>query len=136
MLKRPNKDLHIKIMFHLLKMKKNIALFSDRIPRGIKFKELNLKINKGRIHLQAFPGARAQYLNHYIVQSLEEYDCAIIHVGINDMLRDKDENELKNILKIILNVVNSCRNHNINKVFISSIFPSIRVSINREKVNS
>ena len=99
----------------------------------MKFKELNLTINEDRIHLQAFD---SQYPNHYIVPSLEEYDCAIIHVGINDMLRDKDENELKNILKIMLKVANSCRNHNINKVFISSIFLSIRISINREKVNN
>ena len=98
----------------------------------MKFKELNLTINEDRIHLQAFPGARAQYPNHYTVPSLEEYDCAIIHVGINDMLRDKDENELKNILKIMLKVANSCRNHNINKVFISSILPSLRTSINRK----
>ena len=112
--------------------KKNIVLFSDSIARGIKFKELNQKINRGRIHLKAFPGARAQHLNHYLVPSLEgyEYDCAIIHVGINDILRHKNENELKN-----RPVVNSCRNRNINKVFVSSILPSLRTSIDIEKMN-
>ena len=54
--------------------KKNIVLFSDSIPRGIKFKELNQKINRGRIHLKAFPRARAQHLNYYLVPSLEEYE--------------------------------------------------------------
>ena len=88
--------------------KKNIALFSDSIPRGIKFKELNQKINRGRIHLKAFPGARAQHLNHCLVPSLEEYeyDCAIIHVDINDILRDKNGNELKNLPEDILNIAN------------------------------
>ena len=93
-------------LFHQLK--KNIALFSDSIPRGIKFKELNQKINRGRIHLKAFPGARAQHLNHCLVPSLEEYeyDCAIIHVDINDILRDKNGNELKNLPEDILNIAN------------------------------
>ena len=34
--------------FH--RSKKNITLFSESIPRGIKFKELNQNINRGRIH--------------------------------------------------------------------------------------
>ena len=77
-------------LFH--QSKKNIALFSGSIPKGIRFKELNQKINRGRIHLKAFPGARAQHLNYYLGTSLEEYeyDCVIIHVGINDILRHKN----------------------------------------------
>ena len=68
--------------------KKSMVLFSDSIAREIKFKELNQKINGARIHLKAFPGARAQHLDHYLVPSLEEYeyDFAIIQVGIDDML--------------------------------------------------
>ena len=87
-------------LFH--QSKNNIALFSDSIPRGIKFIELNKKIDWGRIHLTAFPGARAQHLNRYLVPSLEEYeyDCVIIHVGINDILRHENENELKILQKI------------------------------------
>ena len=95
-------------------------------------------MNRGRIHLKAFPGARAKHLNHYLVPSLEEheYDCAIIHVGINDILRHKNENELKNLPEDILKIANSCRNHNINKVFVSSILPSLRTSIDIEKINN
>ena len=60
-------------------------------------------------------------------------DCAIIHVGINNILRHKDENELKNLPKGILKIANSCRNNNINKIFVSSILPSLRISIEIEK---
>ena len=49
-------------LFH--QSEKNIALFSDSIPRGIKFNELYQKINRSRIHLKAFSGVRAQLLNH------------------------------------------------------------------------
>ena len=77
-------------------------------------------------------------MNHYLVPSLEayEYDCAIIDVGINDILRQKNENELKNLPEDILKIANSCRNHNINKVFVSSILPSLRTSIDIEKINN
>ena len=118
--------------------KKNVSLFSDSIPRRIKFKELNQKISRGRIHLKSFPGARAQHLNHYLVPPLEEYeyDCAIIHVGINDILRHKDKNELKNLPEDILKIGNSCRNHNINEVFVSSILRSFRTSLDIEEINN
>ena len=33
-------------------------------------------------------------------------------------------------------MTNFCRNHNINKVFLSSILPSLRVSIDIEKINN
>ena len=74
--------------------KKNIALFSD-------MKHLNSQVKEGRIHLKAFPSAKANQLNHYVVPTLEEfhYDCAIIHVGINDILRSKDMSELKDLPK-------------------------------------
>ena len=68
--------------------KKNISLFSDSIPRAMKIKHLNSQVKDRIIHLKAFPGAKANQLNHYIIPTLEEfdYDCAIIHVGINDIL--------------------------------------------------
>ena len=70
--------------------KENIVLFSDSVPRGIKFEELNQKINRGRIHQNVFPVVRAQHPNH-LMPSLEEceYDCGIIHVFINAILRQE-----------------------------------------------
>ena len=44
--------------------KQNIALFSESIPRGIKMKHLDFQVKNGRIHLKAFPGAKANQLNH------------------------------------------------------------------------
>ena len=71
--------------------KDNIALFSDSIPRGMNIKEINRQIQGGRIHVKAFPGAKSTQLNHYVTTTLEEYsyDAAIIHAGINDILRSK-----------------------------------------------
>ena len=99
LLRLSKQDLHIRIKQLKMKQiknffhnwKKNIALFSDSIPRGIKFQELNQKMNRGRIHLKAFFDARAPHLNHYLMPSLGEYeyDCAIIQVGISSILRMK-----------------------------------------------
>ena len=58
-------------------------------------------MKEGRTHLTVFFGVKDNQLNHYLVLTLEEfdYDCAIIHLGINDMLRSKDMSELKELPK-------------------------------------
>ena len=69
--------------------RKDIALFADSKPKGMRMKDSN-RIKGGKIHLKSFPGAKASQLNNYIKPELEEYqyDCAIIHVGINDIIRN------------------------------------------------
>ena len=80
--------------------KGDIALFSDSIPRGMNIKEINRQIQGGRIHVKAFPGAKSTQLNHYVTPTLEEYryDAAIIHVGINDILRSKHDELVKSTI--------------------------------------
>ena len=58
-------------------------------------------MKEGRTHLTVFFGVKDNQLNHYLVLTLEEfdYDCALIHLGINDMLRSKDTSELKDLSK-------------------------------------
>ena len=62
-------------------------------------KDLNSRVKGGKIHLKSFPGSKAGQLNHYIKPALKEYkyDCAIIHVGINDILRNKNDTDLNNL---------------------------------------
>ena len=74
-------------------------------------------------YLKAFPGAKADQLNllgGFKKPSLEgyKYDAAIIHVGINDILRNKGENEVNDIPRKIMNKADTCRNYNIPKIFI------------------
>ena len=67
----------------------------------MKMKHLSSQVKEERIHLKAFPGAKANELDHYAVPTLEKfnYDCAIIHVDINNILRSKDMSELKDLPK-------------------------------------
>ena len=112
--------------------KKNIALFSDSIPRGMKIKRLKSWRKEGRIHLKAFPGVKVNQLNHYDVPTLEEfdYDCTIIHVRINDILRSKDMSELKDLAEKNMQIRTTCQHFNIGKVYVSSILPSTRTFFN------
>ena len=57
-------------------------------------------------------------LNHYVISTLEEfnYDCAIIHVGINGILGSRDMSELK--------VGRTCQSYSVGKVHVSPILPS------------
>ena len=112
--------------------KKNIALFSESIPRGMKLKHLNSQVKEGRTHLTVFLSVKDNQLNHYIVPTLEEfdYDCAIIHVGINDMLPSKDMSELKDLSKKIVQIGTTCQRFHIGKVYVSLILPSTRTSFN------
>ena len=94
-------------------------------------------MKEGSIHLKAFSGAKANQLNHYVVPTLEEfdYDCAIIHVGINDILRSKDMSELKDLPKKIMQIGTTCQRYNIGKVYVSSVLPSTRTSFNIGQIN-
>ena len=44
--------------------------------------------------------------------TLEEYkyDCAIIHVGINDIVWNKNDTNLNNLADSILEIANTCQN--------------------------
>ena len=115
--------------------RKDIALFADSIPKGIRMKDLNSRVKGRKIHLKSFPGAKASQMNHCVKPTLEEYkyDCAIIHVGINDILRNKNDTDMNNLPDSILEIANTCQNYNIGKIFISALPPSKRTKINIHK---
>ena len=106
--------------------KKTIGFFLDSIPRGIKMKHLNLQEKEGKPlkAFKVFPGIKANQLNYYVIPMLEEFDndCAIIHVGINDILRSKDISELKDLPKKIMQIGTTCQRYNIGKVYVSSFY--------------
>ena len=98
--------------------KVDIALFSDIIARGMNIKEINRQIQGSRIHVKAFPGAKSTQLNHYVTPTPEEYsyDAAIIHVGINDILRSKHYDELDKLPGNIIKVGNTSQKYNIGNM--------------------
>lgn len=62
------------------------------------------------------------------------YDCAFIHVGINYILRSKN-NEIKNLPDDRLEIAYICQNFNIGKIFNSAISSLKRSKINIVEIN-
>ena len=80
------------------------------------------KIQCGRIHVKAFPGAKSTQLNHYVTSTLEySYDAVSIHDDINDILRSKHYDELDKLPGNIEKVANTCQKYNIEKICISAM---------------
>ena len=106
--------------------RRDIALIADGIPKGMRMKDLNSRLKGGKIHLKSFAGAKASQLSHYIKPKLKEYkyDCTIIYVGINDILRNKNDTDINNLPESILEIANTCQNYDIGKIFISALLPS------------
>ena len=100
-------------------------------------KHLNGRVKSRKIHLKSFPGAKASQLNYYIKPTLEEYkyNCAIIYVGINDILRNNNDTDMNNLPESILEIQNTCQNYNIVKIFISTFLPSKRNNVNISQIN-
>ena len=78
-------------------------------------KDLNSRVKGGKIHLISFPGAKSSQLNHCIKSTLEEYkqDCTFVHVGISDILLNKNDTDMNNLPDSILEITNTCQNYNI-----------------------
>ena len=93
-------------------------------------KEFNKYLNGGIAHLKPFPGSKAKQMEHHVIPILEEhqYDAAIIHVGINDLLKRRTSINVSEIAKDIINISLRYRSRNIATIFISSIVYSINVS--------
>ena len=67
-----------------------------------------------------FSGANSKQLDHYIIPTLvdKKPDVVLLHVGKNDILSNAKDTELANN---IINIELNCKNHDVSKVFISSI---------------
>ena len=100
-------------------------------------KEINKQIQSGRIHFKAIPGAKSTQINHYVTPALDEYcyDAAIIHVGINNILKSKHYDKLDKLSGNNIKVVNTCQKYNIGKKSISAILPLTRTNINIFDIN-
>ena len=93
-------------------------------------KEFNKYLNGGIAHLKPFPGSKAKQMDHHVIPILEQhqYDAAVIHVGINDLLKRRTNINASQIAKDIINIALRCRSHTIAIIFISSIVYSTKVS--------
>ena len=69
----------------------------------MKIKYLNSQAKEGTIQLKVFSSDETNQLNHYVALTLEKFnfDCAVIQVGIYDILRSKNISQRKDLPKKI-----------------------------------
>ena len=107
----------------------NTIAFSDSIASFIRNirSNFNNQLKESRARFKYFPGASSTDLLLYIEPTLGEgqFDTAIIHVGINDLLHNTAGTEV--LLQNILNIAARCKMHGINKIFASSVLNTHKV---------
>ena len=64
----------------------------------------------GVARLKSFPGATSKELAHYVAPTLKEKSShpALIHVGINDILRGQSELKPQVVLQNIMKIAQPC----------------------------
>ena len=93
--------------------------------------ELNCYKNDGKVYLKSFSGLKTNQLNYNAIPILEDYQYNAVanHIGINDLLKGMPNNVIvDSICNNILEIALRCHNHDIGKMFISSVAYSSKVS--------
>ena len=92
-------------------------------------KDFNAAIRCGRV--KPFPSSKAPQLNHHVKPTLQKYT----YLGINDILRCKNDEELKGQPKNKIKAAHTCQEYNIGKIYISSIVTCTRTFANKTKIS-
>ena len=93
----------------------NIKTFSDRIPKGIRIKQMNQQIRIGNACKHSFPGATSHQLLHYLDVSLDKYTISVSNVN--------------GLLSNIKDMIKKCRNFGVKHIFISGLVYTKRIII-------
>ena len=105
------------------KRKKQIVIFSDSIPRGIRLREFNYWLHKGYAQLKSFPGGTSKELLYYVEPTLKnkKFDDALLHVGVNDLLNDESQDSVQNLLDNLKQIGLKCKSAGVKRVLVSGI---------------
>ena len=80
--------------------------------------------------LKSFPRASSKKLLHYVDPTLKDgiYNTAIIHVGVNDFLNNKNTNKVDELVNNLKSTAIKCISNGIAKVVVSGIVINNRMS--------
>ena len=105
---------------------RNIKIFSDSIPKGIRIKQMNQQIKNGNTRIHTFPGVTSRQLLHYLDVNLDKYtDTVVIHIGINDILNSASN--VNGLLSNIKDMIKKCRNFGVKYIFVSGLIYTKRI---------
>ena len=105
------------------KRKKQIVIFSDCIPRGIRLREFNYWLHKGYAQLKSFPGGTSKELPYFVEPTLKnkKINDALLHVGVNDLLNDERQDSVQNLQDNLKPIGLKCKSARVKKVLIPGI---------------
>ena len=90
---------------------------------GIRIYEFSSLVKKGYPKMKFFPGATSKELLHCVDPTLKDgiYNTAIKHVGVNNLLNNKNTNKVDELVKNLESTAIKCISNAIAKVVVSSI---------------
>ena len=101
-----------------------IVIFGDNVTRRIRVRDFNRELDTGHAKIRTFPGAISKEFPHYVTPALEDgnFDIAILHFGVNDLLQNR--NQSKAVDELIINLkktATKCMSFGVSKVIVSGI---------------
>ena len=104
--------------------KNRIVVFGDSITRRIQVRDFSSDLDTGHAKIRTFPGAISKEFTHYVTPTLEDgnFVIAFLHLGVNDLLQNKNQSEAVDELIINLKkTATKCMSFGVRKVIVSGI---------------
>ena len=110
----------------------NVVIFGHSLVnfnRKTKY-NINSGLNNGSARFKYFPGATFKDLLHYVDATLQNnlFEVAVIHIGISDIVNNKNFLNTDHVLENIKNIARKCRRYDIQKVLISGLLTTNRLA--------
>ena len=118
-------------MVHPSSNSSNTLIFTDSIAKGIRMYEFNRFIKNSKAKMFNFLGASSHQMLHYLDVHLEDrqINAVVIHVRINDILRDSSQSSIDGLLQNIKNLSLKCKKFGVKNIFISGLVYTTRINI-------
>ena len=93
--------------------------------------EFNRYLKNGKANMFSFPGAQSYQILHYLDVHLEDksIENIVMHIGVNDLLRDSSESKIKNLLQSLKSMVKKCESFGVRNIYISGLVFTSRINI-------
>ena len=109
----------------------NIVIFGDTLVifnRKTKY-NINRSLNNGSARVKYFLEATSKDLLQYVDTTSQDnlFEIAVIHIGINDFVNNKNSLNIDHVLENIKNNAWKCKRYGIQKVLISGLLTTNRL---------
>ena len=108
----------------------NVIFGNSLVNFNRKTKYINISLNNGSARFKYFPGATSKDLLHYVDATLQDnlFEVAVIHIGINDIVNNKNSLNTDHVLENIKNIAVKCKRYGEQKVLISGLLTTNRLA--------